>query len=155
MTIPWLLLSMSIAQWFSRRVTLLTAFSTGILVLVAYVQIGSMPVRTPLMESAFHCVLALFSFVPSIGFIALYQLAVEIYPTCASVTGGSIIIGWGRLGSLLTPIVFEMLNQGPDDWRWFMYLVAALCFSATMLLIAVNPSPLEEPWEATSLLDKK
>jgi len=62
-------------------------------------------------------------------FTVLYQLSVEIYPTTCSATGSSIIMAFGRLGSVLAPQAFEICWSLLGYWEGFygIFGVFTLC----------------------------
>jgi len=73
-----------------------------------------------------------------IGCIIAYLYASEIYPTEMRMTGSAIILGCGRLGSTLAPLVFESLTQWTGTFGTFFYVIAALS-AVNFLLIDFLP----------------
>lgn len=68
----------------------------------------------------------------SLGYLQIYLISVDIYPTLAAATGGAICLLSGRVGSVSAPFAFELM---PGDWRNFYYLAAALALVAMVLLL--------------------
>merc|ERR1719326_1552300 len=62
-----------------------------------------------------------------LGVVVLYQAGVEIPPTRASATGGSLVASAGKLGSLMAPLVFEWLRSLFGAWNIFFYSVSVAC----------------------------
>ncbi|CAJ1409258.1 unnamed protein product [Effrenium voratum] len=44
---------------------------------------------------------------PNLGFVLIYQVANEIYPTEARTTGCGVCLAAGRMAALLGPLVYE------------------------------------------------
>lgn len=65
-------------------------------------------------------------FVPNLGFLAFYQYSVEIYPTEVRATGSALSLAGGRLGGMLSPLVFELIQARFGSVAFF-YLIAGLC----------------------------
>mmetsp|Transcript_102390 Transcript_102390/g.186970 ORF Transcript_102390/g.186970 Transcript_102390/m.186970 type:complete len:520 (+) Transcript_102390:120-1679(+) len=74
-----------------------------------------------------------------LGYIVYFQIAVEIYPPNASATGGSFVIGVGRIGTVMSPMLFEAAQRFTRDWATFYYLLAVLS-AIGVLLLAAAPS---------------
>jgi len=74
----------------------------------------------------------------AIGFIIVYLYASEIYPTEMRMTGTAVILGCGRLGSMLAPLVFENLRQWTGTFQTFFYIIAALS-AVNFLLVGFLP----------------
>eukprot|EP00747_Dinoflagellata_sp_TGD_P221322 gnl/TRDRNA2_/TRDRNA2_93177_c1_seq1.p1 gnl/TRDRNA2_/TRDRNA2_93177_c1~~gnl/TRDRNA2_/TRDRNA2_93177_c1_seq1.p1 ORF type:complete len:382 (+),score=53.13 gnl/TRDRNA2_/TRDRNA2_93177_c1_seq1:38-1147(+) len=62
-----------------------------------------------------------------LGVVVLYQAGVEIPPTRASATGGSMVASAGKLGSLMAPLVFEEFRSIFGLWTTFFYIVSVAC----------------------------
>jgi len=73
----------------------------------------------------------------SIGFLVVYQYAIEIYPTESRTTGVAITIGSGRLAGIISPLVIEAIVSVTGGFSAFFfhlglcYLVEFLARSAT------------------------
>jgi len=71
---------------------------------------------------------------PQIGSISLYTFAAESYPVAARATGTAVVIGVGRIGAVLAPLVYQGLHDATGSHQAFFILVAALAafsFGAT------------------------
>lgn len=74
-----------------------------------------------------------------IGFTAVYQYSVEIYPTVARSTGQAMCVGGGRIGSMLAPLYFEWLVDRTGSFSWFFYSIAVLCvFNFVLVFLLPN-----------------
>merc|ERR1740127_217756 len=51
-----------------------------------------------------------------IGFVVVYQYAIEIYPTEARTTGSAITMGSGRIAGIIAPLVFEGLYSSTGSF---------------------------------------
>merc|ERR1711974_163656 len=64
-----------------------------------------------------------------VGFVSMYQYSTEIYPTVARTTGTAACVAGGRLGGMLAPLFYEML-EGAYGFEAFFYLIGT-CASLT------------------------
>lgn len=72
----------------------------------------------------------------SIGWVTVYSLVSEIYPTASRVTGSAICVAAGRLGAILCPIAYESSVEHLGSSRYFFLLIGALCiFNCTSALL--------------------
>jgi len=73
----------------------------------------------------------------SIGWVTVYSLVSEIYPTSFRVTGSAICVAAGRFGAILCPLAYEYSVGELGSSRYFFLLIGALCIfnctSATLL----------------------
>jgi len=74
----------------------------------------------------------------SIGFISVYQYAVEIYPTEARITGTAVNIAGGRLAGILSPILYEGLTAFFHSWVVFMLVIGG-CLLLNFLMVDSLP----------------
>jgi len=64
---------------------------------------------------------------PSIGFVLLYQVANEIYPTEARTTGCAMCLAGGRVAAMTSPLIYEAIIALTGSWIWFFLSMAAGC----------------------------
>lgn len=62
----------------------------------------------------------------NIGFIIIYQYAVEVYPTEARVTGTAFCLAGGRVAAMLSPLAYEFITGATGDFRMFFVGIAVL-----------------------------
>eukprot|EP00441_Pelagodinium_beii_P032765 CAMPEP_0197629368 /NCGR_PEP_ID=MMETSP1338-20131121/7250_1 /TAXON_ID=43686 ORGANISM="Pelagodinium beii, Strain RCC1491" /NCGR_SAMPLE_ID=MMETSP1338 /ASSEMBLY_ACC=CAM_ASM_000754 /LENGTH=489 /DNA_ID=CAMNT_0043200403 /DNA_START=21 /DNA_END=1490 /DNA_ORIENTATION=- len=82
--------------------------------------------------STFHNIILYISYYgiklcPQIGFVLLYQVANEIYPTEARTTGCAMCMAGGRVASMTSPLIYEAIVQMTGSWLWFFLIMAAGC----------------------------
>jgi len=73
----------------------------------------------------------------SIGWVTVYSLVSEIYPTSSRVTGSAICVAAGRMGAIFCPFAYECAVDVLGSSRYFFLLIGALCilnFSSAGLL---------------------
>lgn len=76
------------------------------------------------------------------GYITLFQVSVEIYPTRAAATGGAIVIGGGRIAAIIAPMLFEHIRAVTGQWTYFYIVMAAFCFVALIVVYYMDaPKP--------------
>jgi len=61
-----------------------------------------------------------------IGFVVIYQYAIEIYPTKVRTTGSAIAVGSGRLAGIISPLIFEIIKSRSST-SVFFYILLGLC----------------------------
>mmetsp|Transcript_11455 Transcript_11455/g.25436 ORF Transcript_11455/g.25436 Transcript_11455/m.25436 type:complete len:346 (-) Transcript_11455:107-1144(-) len=122
-----------VAAWFPRRVVLSFAMFMASLGIVCYGFAGARDSNMLIMELMYHFGTMSFYWVPAMTLIVLGQLSVEVYPTPASSTGGSIAFGTGRLGALFAPLVFEEVRAVVGQWDYFCYIAGLGCLCAGLL----------------------
>eukprot|EP00440_Ansanella_granifera_P066038 gb/GFBE01071625.1/.p1 GENE.gb/GFBE01071625.1/~~gb/GFBE01071625.1/.p1 ORF type:complete len:108 (+),score=17.46 gb/GFBE01071625.1/:1-324(+) len=64
---------------------------------------------------------------PQVGFVLIYQVANEIYPTEARTTGCALCLAGGRVAAMLGPLIYELTVEMTGTWLSFFLLVAAGC----------------------------
>jgi MFS family permease len=65
-------------------------------------------------------------FFTSIGYIVAYLYVTEVYPTACRTTGTSVCLAGGRLGAILSPEIFEAIEELSGSFTLFFYLIAVL-----------------------------
>jgi len=70
----------------------------------------------------------------------VHQFSVEIYPVACSTTGGAAVIGVGRIGSCLAPLIFELSSMflGIVGSYYIMGCLAAAVALITMMLVPAD-----------------
>lgn len=109
---------------------------------------GVLKNRGTLTELLYQYGIFSFYWVPAMGFVVLWQLSVEIFPTVAATTGCSITMACGRTGALLAPLIFETLWAAFGRWDTFFHATTAalaVSFGAmTLVRLASNASAQDE-----------
>jgi len=131
-----------VADMISRRSTMI--FSLAIIATSMALQCiagGVPPPRSDLMETLFQCGTLSQPFGVSIGCTVLLQVAVEIYPPKSSAFGAGFIIGFGRLGGIIAPLLFDFLRlpQIFGTWQAFYSLMGLGCLVAIFMWLFVSP----------------
>lgn len=68
------------------------------------------------------------------GWVIAYIYITEVYPTSVRTTGCSINIAAGRLGAVISPLVYEKLKEATDSFAPFFYVLASLVFVNMMMI---------------------
>jgi len=68
-----------------------------------------------------------------IGFVVIYQYAIEIYPTRVRTTGSAVAVGSGRLAGIVSPLIFELI-KGSGSPAVFFYILIGLCALNVLLI---------------------
>jgi len=69
-----------------------------------------------------------------IGFLVVYQYSIEIYPTEVRATGAAVSMGSGRIGGIVSPLVFEAIVSLTGGFSMFFCLLVGAT-SLNFLLI--------------------
>lgn len=147
-----------VSAWFPRKVVLSFALFAAAVGITCYGVAGSRNSNMWIIELLYHFGTMSFFWVPAMTFIVLGQLSVEVYPTVAASTGGSVAFGAGRLGALVAPLVFEEVRALVGKWEWFCYiagsgcLVASLLFSVAWLPLRKQEDFYEDAWDISTPL---
>lgn len=122
-----LILVSIIAQMYSRRSMIILCHCLNAFFTTTFAWGGSRPEPRGLLASiAFQNGTELLTIGAQLGSLVIYQLAVEYYPTIASSTGGAVIIGGGRLGAVIAPLIFETMRSLTGSWTSFYYLLCGM-----------------------------
>lgn len=84
-----------------------------------------------LLQAGFICV----KFFTTIGFVVVYQYSAEIYPVIARTTGNAVNLSGGRIGAILSPIIFEEMRSRVGNFSSFFHLVTCLAVVNLILVI--------------------
>jgi MFS family permease len=93
-----------------------------------------------------------------IGFVVVYQYAIEVYPTEARTTGTAITMGCGRIAGIIAPLVFEGLySQTGSFFTFFWILLGAVVLNFLLvqfLSIETQGKPLLDELEDEQVPEK-
>jgi len=92
---------------------------------------------------------------PQVGSVPLYVYASEVYPVNVRTLGTSIVLGIGRIGAILGPLVYEWTSGARSGSSFFLLAVIINIAGAVLILLLpetyggfgappVNYDPLEE-----------
>jgi len=81
-----------------------------------------------------------------VGYVVVYVYLSEVYPTKLRVTGGSISIAGGRVGSMLAPLVYELITSWTGTYFPFFGIITMLCLANIPLVDLL-------PFEGSNAMD--
>lgn len=138
--IPGMLLGFLFGRLWPRKVSL--AINVGIQALAFYGfgQSASMPSkeRTWAVQTVLYVSYSMIKVEQSTVGLMLYQFIPEIYPSNVRVLGSGLILSMGRLGAVVSSIVYEFLKVKTGSFEAFFYLTGFFSF-VSMFLMAVPP----------------
>merc|ERR1719161_1331819 len=67
-------------------------------------------------------------------FTLMYLYSAEVYPTIARGTGSALCIGFGRLGAICSPPLFEWLDYVTGSYHAFFYFMMVLAVVTSALV---------------------
>lgn len=138
-SVLWTLVAGVLARAASRKTMVIASTTISATVCFAFAVAGPCPAPRPLLLAMLYQYGANGSAIgAAFGYVVIFQIAVEIYPTAASSTGGALIMGGGRVAAVAAPLLFENFRQATGDWTSFYYFMGASCVSAS---IAVQCMP--------------
>jgi len=105
-------------------------------------------------EWAFKLGLLGFHWVPTVGYLALFQLSVEVFPTLASATAAGMAFAGSQLGAMVTSDILFSLGTNIAHWSFFCYALA-LSFSTAAFVSSRTLVPLWVEGETRPLLCDK
>lgn len=73
-----------------------------------------------------------------VGFVAVYQCAVETYAEAARTTGAGVVLGCGRLAGVFVPFYYQILKEVTGGSEAFFYLMA-VCLALNIVLVFFLP----------------
>lgn len=82
---------------------------------------------------------AITQFCGNAGVVGLYSLAARIFPTALRSTGTGLMIGLGRTGAALSPILAGVLMHGGLPLETVTLVMSAIGLSAAALLSTIHP----------------
>lgn len=68
-----------------------------------------------------------------IGFVVIYQYAIEIYPTKVRTTGSAVAVGSGRLAGIISPLIFELIKGSASPAVFFYILLGLVVFNILVI----------------------
>jgi MFS family permease len=80
----------------------------------------------------------------AVGFVTLHQIAVEIYPPSSSATGGSFVMGVGRIGALIAPSLFEFMQSTFHTWQSFYFFMDVVVAISILMWMFVPFQPTQD-----------
>jgi len=129
-----------VADGVSRKMLIVLSLAISFTAMLGTVTGGSQPIpRTWHLEALYQYGTLFGAVGAAIGFTALFQLAVEIYPPTSSATGASVIIGIGRIGAIIAPGLFELMKAEFGNWQVF-YSCVGLCSLVCILMWMFVPA---------------
>jgi len=133
-----LVLVLLVAKRMPRLLVMAFAMLMAASVSICFGFAGQFQNRSLILEYVYQWGIFGYYWVPAVGFVILWQLAVEIFPTTASATGCSIAMAAGRLGALSAPLVFENVWSLFGKWNIYCYIIAFCCSGCYWLLMSVE-----------------
>jgi len=137
----WLSLAIVMRMRHTRALAL--SMFIGCILLSALAFAGSHPPpRSRRMEAMFRCT-NLMPLAYTMGRLVLLQVAVQLYPTTASMTGSALILACQRIAGLGAPIAFEssrgsVFADDDETWTLFFYCCGASLGCGAVLMQAVS-----------------
>jgi len=77
-------------------------------------------------------------FTPNIGFVMIYQISAEAYPTEARTTGSALCLAAGRLASMSAPMIYELLHSLTRSFMLFFLMMAGMSL-VNLYLVDIIP----------------
>jgi len=87
-------------------------------------------------------------FTPNIGFVMIYQISAEAYPTEARTTGSALCLAAGRLASMSAPMLYETLHNMTRSFMLFFLLMAGMSLM-NLYLVDIIPETGQKQLEDT------
>lgn len=119
-----LLIAIVVASTLPRRLVMKVYLCLSALSLLSFslAATGDGPLMATMRFSGYYGI----KFFTSIGYIVAYLYVTEVYPTPCRTTGTSICLAGGRLGAILSPVIFEEVEDASGSFTLFFYGIAGL-----------------------------
>lgn len=75
---------------------------------------------------------------PQVSSLVLYVFAAESYPVAVRATGTALVMGFGRLGAILSPLVYEWMARDGGGHSSFFILAACLTLASVAALAPLS-----------------
>eukprot|EP00747_Dinoflagellata_sp_TGD_P063285 gnl/TRDRNA2_/TRDRNA2_153384_c0_seq2.p1 gnl/TRDRNA2_/TRDRNA2_153384_c0~~gnl/TRDRNA2_/TRDRNA2_153384_c0_seq2.p1 ORF type:complete len:503 (+),score=56.63 gnl/TRDRNA2_/TRDRNA2_153384_c0_seq2:71-1510(+) len=150
--IPFIYPTVRCANLLSRQKSMVLAACVGALASGTFAATGRIHHKDGLVGAIYFLSGFLTIFEQCLGYTVLGQFAVEVPPTIASATGGALVTGAGKVGSLCAPLVFECLRSLTGEWNIYFYITACGFVLCTWLLSGMRmPNETKDALETTPL----
>lgn len=148
--VGWALVMVLFADAVPRRTAMYTSMVIALVACYSFVLGGVQPEPRPLFfESLFEFGTNIMSMSTALALISIFQFAVETYPPTAASAGSACVIGTGRLGAMIAPLLFEEVRRRSGKWYAFHLIVGSLSGAAALLLFQ---APTLQPFRVTGCL---
>jgi len=128
------------AGWLlSRKSGIVLAFIMISLLTICFASSVIVATKTWYTEALFQFSMCALRGVFSMSWNFVHQFSVEIYPVACSTTGGAAVIGVGRIGSCLAPLIFELCATSLGLVGSY-YIMGCLAFAVAIMTALVVPS---------------
>merc|ERR1719195_148181 len=134
----------------SRQKLLSLGCLIGIAGMLGFAWTAGLEHRTGFVTFIYYVCQNLPSVCVSCGFVAVYQLAIDLYPMQIAATSAAIIVVYGRIGSICVSYIFEIFT----NWQGFYFFLAALCF-LTMVMQMTLLASAPPKWETINKKGKE
>jgi hypothetical protein len=124
--IPGYILAVAGSLYMPRKLILKVACFTTVLSILLFCS-GAEGGTGAIPSLAWHTGYYLFKCIISCLFAMDYIYIGEVYPTSVRATGSSLNIAFGRVGAVLSPLIYEQLRDWTGSFSIFFYLLAGMC----------------------------
>merc|ERR1719329_522050 len=134
--VGWALAMVLYADAVPRRTAMYMSMAIALVACYSFVFGGVRPApRPPIFEGLFEFGTNIMSMATALALISVFQFAVETYPPTAASAGSACVIGTGRFGAMIAPLLFEEVWSRSGKWYGFHVFVGSLCGLAMLLLL--------------------
>lgn len=136
--IPAVLVSATLGAVMPRKVSMflyLVVTAVGSLVFGLMVDIHG---RSAAQNALFMTSYTVLRFSTVWGYVVLFQITAELYPTVVRATGCAVTFASGRIGSAVAPLVFEAMRRSGGRSLGYFVVCAALCVANIFPLLFVE-----------------
>jgi len=137
--IPGIVLACVLGTFVARKPVLKLYCTMMVISLIVFVN-GARGGQGTFPTLAWHVGYYLIKCFVIVGFITIYIYVSEVYPTSLRSTGTGMNIAFGRLGSTMSPLVYEKLFADTGTFVVFFYMLAGLVF---INLLVIDFLPIE------------
>jgi len=124
----------------SRRSGIVLAFAMVSALTFTFASTVTASTKTWYTETFFQFSMCLLRGIFSMTWNFVHQFSVEIYPVACSTTGGAAVIGVGRIGSCVAPLIFELVSATSGVMVASYYIMGCVSIAVAFLTMLLVPS---------------
>lgn len=134
------LIILGLASMMTCKSMLILATLVGQAGLMGFVRTASMANRSGPAEFLYLVLENAPSLASNLGFLACYQLSVDLFHVRSRATSAAICVSAGRLAAIVAPFIYEAM----PFWQVFYIIMVGMCIVTLLMAIAFLPQKVQQ-----------